>query len=467
MPRNLLALTLLLAATATAADKPNFILIFVDDLGYADIGAFGSELHRTPHLDRMAAEGRKLTSFYVSANVCTPSRSSLMTGSYPRRVGLDENERGQWVLFPVNQEGLHPDEVTVAEVLKDVGYSTALVGKWHLGDQREFLPTRQGFDSYFGIPFSNDMGHDSRRKPYRHPPLPLLRMEDVIEEEPDQRLITQRYTDEALQFIETSKDGPFFLYLAHTMPHWPQYASEKFAGKSKNGKWGDTVEEIDWSTGQILSKLKDLGIDDNTLVIFTSDNGGATRHGASNAPLRGSKGTTWEGGHRVCFLARWPGHIPAGTTSDALATSMDVMPTFAALAGGRVPSDRTIDGKDIRSLLLGDENEPTPHVAYYYYFMSHLNAVRSGRWKLHVARMGGRYPGYTPNPVLELYDLHSDIGETQDVSAANPQVVQRLQALAELIRKDVGDGMTPGQDVRPAGKVARAIGLTANTPAAQ
>ncbi len=459
-PQMLVALFLSVACSLGAADQPNLVLIFVDDLGYADIGAFGSKLHRTPNLDRMAAEGRKLTSFYVTANVCTPSRSSLMTGSYPRRVGLDENEKGQWVLFPVNQEGLHPEEITVAEVLGDAGYSTACVGKWHLGDQPQFLPTRHGFDSYFGIPYSNDMGHDSREPPYRYPPLPLLRMEEVIETEPDQRYITQRYTEEALDFIDQNRDGPFFLYLAHSMPHWPQYASENFAGKSRNGKWGDAVEEIDWSTGQILNKLRDLGIDDNTLVIFTSDNGGATGHGASNSPLRGGKGTTWEGGHRVCFLARWPGRIPAGSTNDQLAVSFDILPTFAALAGAEMSSDRVIDGKDIRPLLLGPETEPTPHLAYYYYFMTHLNAVRSGRWKLHVARKGGRYPNYERNPVLELYDLHSDIGETRNVAEDYPQVVERLQALLELARIDLGDGTRPGKNVRPPGLAEAAVALT-------
>lgn len=462
MTKRALILLLSLVGCLSAADQPNFVLIFVDDLGYADIGPFGSKLHRTPHLDRMAAEGRRLTSFYVTANVCTPSRSSLMTGSYPRRVGLDENEKGQWVLFPGNQEGLHSDEVTMAEMLKEVGYRTGCVGKWHLGDQRAFLPTRQGFDYYFGIPFSNDMGHDSRKQPYRYPPLPLLRMEEVIEEEPDQRLITKRYTEEAVRFIEQSKDGPFFLYLAHTMPHWPQYASEGFAGKSKNGKWGDTVEEIDWSTGQIFAKLEELGIDDNTLVIFTSDNGGATRHGASNEPLRGGKGTTWEGGHRVCFLARWPGRVPAGSTSDELAISIDLLPTFATLAGAQVPAGRRIDGKDIGPLLLSEKAEPTPHLAYYYYFMTHLNAVRSGRWKLHVARMGGRYPDYTPNPVLELYDLHADVGETRNVAEDYPQVVARLKALANVIRTDIGDGKRPGTNVRPAGFVEEAVTLTSN-----
>ena len=463
--RNMIAtlvLCLALTTALSAADKPNLILIFVDDLGYSDIGPFGSELHRTPHLDRMAAEGRKLTSFYVTANVCTPSRSSLMTGSYPRRVGLDENEEGRWVLFPGNKEGLHPNEVTIAEVLKGAGYKTGMVGKWHLGDQREFLPTRQGFDSYFGIPFSNDMGHDSRRKPYNYPPLPLLRNEEVIEQEPDQRLITQRYTDEALKFIDANKEGPFFLYLPHTMPHWPQYSSERFAGKSMNGKWGDAVEEVDWSTGQILGKLKDLGIDDNTLVIFTSDNGGAMQHGAQNAPLRGGKGTTWEGGHRVCFVARWPGRVPAGSVSDELAISVDILPTFAALAGALAPTDRVIDGMDIRPLLLSDKPEPTPHLAYYYYFMSHLTGVRSGRWKLHIARAAGRYPDFYPEPVSELYDLHSDIGETTNVAVQNPQVVERLRLLAQWAREDLGDGKKQGKNVRPAGFVNTAVTLTSN-----
>ena len=287
-------------------------------------------------------------------------------------------------------------------------------------------------------------------------------MEEVLEREPDQSQITQRYTQEALAFIERNRDGPFFLYLAHTMPHWPQYSSERFAGKSQNGKWGDSVEEIDWSTGQILSKLEELGIDDDTLVLFTSDNGGATRHGASNSPLRGGKGTTWEGGHRVCFLARWPGRVPAGTESDALAISVDILPTFAALAGAATPADRVIDGKDIRPVLLDEEPGPTPHIAYYYYFMTHLNAVRSGRWKLHVARMGGRYPDYEPNPVLELYDLHSDIGETTDVAAGFPQVVERLQSLAELARVDLGDGKRAGKNVRAPGLVERAVTLTSN-----
>ena len=458
----LTSLLLTAALPAFAAGKPNVVLIFVDDLGYSDVGAFGSKLHRTPNIDRMAAEGRKFTDFYVSANVCTPSRASLLTGSYPRRVGLDENEKGQWVLFPGNQEGLHSDEVTIAEVLRSAGYRTAIVGKWHLGDQKKFLPARQGFDSYFGIPYSNDMGHDSRPEPYRYPPLPLLRDEQVIEEEPDQRLITQRYTEEALAFLEKSKDEPFFLYLPHTMPHWPQYSSEQFAGKSENGPWGDAVEEIDWSTGQILAKLKELGIDEKTLVLFASDNGGATRFGASNDPLRGGKGTTWEGGHRSALIARWPGRIPAGTTCGEMALSMDVLPTLAALAGAETPTDRRIDGKDIRGLLLEPVPPPSPHTAYYYYFMSHLSAVRSGRWKLFVNRTSRRGREYVNETVTELYDLHADIGETTNLAGRYPGVVEQLRALAEAARKDLGDGDRAGANQRPAGFVKHAVTLTSN-----
>ena len=458
----LAAALLTLPLLGQAQTQPNFIIIFVDDLGYADIGPFGSQLHRTPNLDRMAREGRKFTSFYVSANVCTPSRASLMTGCYPRRVGLDENEKGQWVLFPGNQEGLHPDEVTLAEVLKGAGYAAGMVGKWHLGDQRRFLPTRQGFDSYFGIPFSNDMGHDSRPEPFVYPPLPLLRGEKVIQQEPDQRLITQRYTAEALEFLEAHRDGPFLLYLAHTMPHWPQYSSERFEGKSKNGKWGDAVEEIDWSTGEIFKKLTELGIDDRTLVLFTSDNGGPTQHGASNGPLRGRKGTTWEGGHRVCMVARWPGRIPAGTETDEIALSMDVLPTFAALAGVRPPDDRVIDGQDIRDLLLNERPAPTPHLAYYYFYMRHLDAVRSGRWKLFVGRASRQDGELRQEPVRELYDLHADIGETTNVADRHPQVVARLEALIEVARADLGDGERRGANVRLPGFVKNAVTLTKN-----
>lgn len=447
---------------AEDAAKPNFIVIFCDDLGYNDIGPFGSEKHRTPNLDRMAREGRKFTQFYVTSGVCSPSRSSLMTGCYPKRVGLHQNERGAWVLFPGNKRGLNPSEITIAEVLKAKGYATACVGKWHLGDQPVFLPTRQGFDSYFGIPFSNDMGKTDRPK-NMYPPLPLLRNEKVIEAEPDQRYLTQRYTKEAIKFITANKSKPFFLYLPHSMPHWPQYSSENFAGKSKNGKWGDAVEEIDWSTGEIFKTLKKLGIDEKTVVVFLSDNGGAIRHGASNKPLRGGKGSTWEGGHRVPMVIRWPGHIPAGTVCRELATSMDLLPTFAKWAGTSAPTDRIIDGKNIGPLVEGENGAKTPHEVYYYYHRGNLQAVRSGDWKLFVARhvrrrrKAKKKPGkYQP----ELYNLKADVGESKNVAAEHPDVVQRLFAYAEAAREDLGDGRRPGKNTREPGHVENARPLT-------
>ncbi|MFT5470572.1 MAG: arylsulfatase A [Verrucomicrobiales bacterium] len=456
-----LALLFLLGTSVLAAqEKPNFIIIFCDDLGYNDIGPFGSEKHRTPNLDRMAEEGRVFTDFYVTSGVCSPSRSSLMTGCYPKRVGLHENESGGWVLFPGNKKGLNPDEITIAEVLKERGYATAIVGKWHLGDQREFLPTRQGFDSYFGIPFSNDMGHMDRPEPFRYPPLPLLRNEEVIEEEPDQAYLTQRYTEEALKFIEANRDNPFFLYLPHTMPHWPQYSSPEFAGKSANGKWGDTVEEIDWSTGKILDSLKEFGIDERTLVVFLSDNGGATQHGASNLPLSGGKGSTLEGGQRVPFVARWPGKIPAASSCSELAISIDLLPTFAKLAGGSEPSDRPIDGKDIWPLLAGEAETESPHEAFFYYFRGNLKAVRSGAWKLRVAKDRGK----GDLKELALFNLAEDIGEKQNIAKNNPDIVQKLQALLVHARQDLGDDSTgdKGENTRKPGMVENPTTLTKN-----
>ena len=448
-----------------AGKRPNFVVIFCDDLGYGDIGPFGSTKHRTPNLDRMAAEGRIFTDFYVTSGVCSPSRASLMTGCYPRRVGLHENETGAWVLFPGNKRGLNSEEVTVAEILREAGYATAAVGKWHLGDQPEFLPTRHGFDSYFGIPYSNDMGHQDRPKPYTWPPLPLLRGEQVIEEEPDQAYLTQRYTAEAIHFIKENRDRPFFLYLPHTMPHWPQYSSPRFAGKSANGSWGDAVEEIDWSTGQILKTLRELDLAEDTLVVFLSDNGGALHHGASNAPLTGGKGTTWEGGHRVPFIAWWPGRIPAGTSTSEIATSMDLLPTLAGLAGGGPPQDRAIDGKDIWPLLAGESDAKTPHEAYFYYFRGQLKAVRSGRWKLRVAAPRQRR-GEKPLPDRALFDLERDVAERNNVLEKHPDVVARLEKLLDAARRDLGDDLTdsPGGGVRPPGHVPNARTLTKNPP---
>ena len=459
----LLSLGLVVTETV-AADRPNVVLIFVDDLGYADIGCFGSTKHRTPNVDRIAAGGMRLTSFYVTSGVCSPSRASLMTGCYPRRVNLHVDHKGGWVLFPRGKKGLHPDEVTMAEVLGDAGYATAIVGKWHLGDQPQFLPTRQGFDSYFGIPYSNDMGWTDR-KTRRYPPLPVLENERVVEQEPDQRLLTQRYTERAVQFITANKDRPFFLYLPHTMPHWPQYSSEKFAGKSRNGKWGDAVEEVDWSTGVILDKLQQLNLDKKTIVVFMSDNGGAIRHGASNGPLKGGKGSTFEGGQRVCCVVRWPGHIPAGKTVNELATSMDWLPTLARLAGAELDKDRRIDGKDIWPLLSGSTDATSPHSAFLYYKMDTLECVRSGRWKLRVALRGRQSKAQQKKSFPpELYDLETDIGETRNVAAEHPEEVARLQQIAAAARSDLGDRDQPGKNQRPAGMVREARGLTDPAP---
>ena len=443
-----------LAKTRPAGEKPNFIVIFIDDMGYGDIGPFGSKANRTPQLDKMAAEGMRFTSFYVTSGVCTPSRSSLMTGCYPRRVDLHVNHRNLCVLFPGEPKGLNPNETTVAEVLKGQGYATTCIGKWHLGDQPKFLPTRQGFDSYFGIPYSNDMGGRSTKRGGR-PPLPLMRDEKVIEAPVSQPTLTKRYTEEAVKFITANKDRPFFIYLPHAMVHLPLHASKAFKGKSGNGIHGDAVEELDWSTGRIIKALKDLGLDDNTLIIFTSDNGSNGRHGGSNVPLRGNKGTTWEGGMRVPCLMRWPGKIPAGKTCGEMASTIDVLPTLAKLAGAAVPKDRTIDGRDIWPLMSGARGARSPHEAFYFYQMDQLQAVRSGKWKLFVPmeskkRNWGKPEGAKP---VMLFDLEADLKESTDVAAKHPDVVKRLTALADKARAELGDVGRKGTGQRKAGWV--------------
>jgi arylsulfatase A len=438
-------------ASATGA-KPNFVLIFCDDMGYGDVGCFGSKANRTPSIDRMAAEGTRFTSFYVTSGVCTPSRSSLMTGCYPRRVNMHVDAAGLCVLFPVSPKGLNPSEVTIAEILQRQGYATACIGKWHLGDQPEFLPTRQGFDYYFGIPYSNDMGVQAKTN---RPPLPLLRNEQVTEAPADQDTLTRRYTEEAIRFIRTNKDRPFFVYLPHTMPHMPLHASDAFRGKSANGLYGDAIEEIDWSVGRILGALKELGLDERTVVVLTSDNGATNGEGRSNRPLRGFKGSTWEGGMREPCVMRWPGKIPAGVTCGELACTMDLLPTFACLAGGKPPDDRIVDGQDIRPLLFGRKEGWTPREAFYYYQMDQLQAVRSGKWKLHLPlKLKKRNWGEPePDSPLQLYDLEADIGEQRNVADRHPEVVERLTALAEKARADLGDVDRPGKNQRPAGLV--------------
>ena len=460
-------LSVLLTGCVGKADSPpNFIIIFIDDLGYADIGPFGSKLNRTPNLDRMAAEGMILTDFYVASSVCTPSRAALMTGSYPQRVDMSTNalpgSGNNLVLFPGDPKGLNPNEITLAEMLKEKGYATTIIGKWHLGDQKQWLPRNQGFDSYFGIPYSNDMSEWHPRIDY--PPLPLMRNEEVIEEEPDQGLLTKRYTEEALTYIEANKDHPFFVYMPHTMVHNPRYASPAFEGKSNNGLYGDIVEELDWSVGKILDKLEALGLDDNTMVLFFSDNGGTRStdtYQVSGEPLRGQKGTMFEGGFRVCSVAWSPGLIPANSICKELTTAMDLYPTFANLSGASVPNDRIIDGKDITALLTGKSNAKTPHNTFFYHRRKDLHAVRSGPWKLFVKDY--RY-GNETIPAGTLYNLTEDIGETTDVGASNPQVVARLQALAEASRIDIGDGEgNPGKNVRKAAYIPLEDAVTLTT----
>ncbi|MEO8498744.1 MAG: sulfatase [Planctomycetota bacterium] len=449
-----------MSALRAESAKPNIVVLFCDNLGYGDVGCFGSTKHRTPHIDRMAAEGMRMTSFYSASGVCTPSRAALMTGCYPRRVGLHKTDPDGAVLRPVSPNGLAPEEITIAEVLKAQGYATTCIGKWHLGDQAELLPTRQGFDSFFGIPYSDDM---TPREGQNWPDLPLMRDETVIEAPVDRDLLTKRYTEAAVAFIEQNRERPFFLYLPHAMPgSTPHpFASEAFRGQSANGPYGDSVEEIDWSTGEILGAIKRLGIDENTLVIWTSDNGAPRRDPpqGSNAPLSGWGYTTMEGGMRVPCVARWPGKIPAGKSCDELSTLMDLLPTFAKLAGGEAPTDHKIDGHDIWPLLAGTPDANTPYVAFYYYHMDQLQAVRDNRWKLHLSLAEKRtnLRDATAASDARLYDMASDFGETTNVAAANPDIVRRLKGLTELARQDLGDRDRPGPNERPVGRVASPV----------
>ena len=450
----ILAVSGVLAAAPKPDRPPNFVVILADDLGYGDIGCFGSKRNRTPHIDRMASEGARFTSFYVTSGVCTPSRASLMTGCYPRRVNMHVGGRGGVVLFPADPKGLHPDEITIAEALKTRGYATACIGKWHLGDQPPFLPTRQGFDSYLGIPYSDDMvarGKDGR------PPLPLMRDEKVIEAPVDQSTLTERYTKEAVRFITANKDRPFFLYMPQAMPGSTKesFAGKAWRGASGNGTYGDAVQELDWSAGEVLACLKRLGLDERTLVIWTSDNGSVNRQHGSNKPFSGWGYTTMEGAMRMPCVMRWPGRVPAGKTCDELATTMDLLPTLARLAGAAPPAGRIIDGKDIGPLLSGAPGAKTPHEAFYYYYLRQLQAVRSGKWKLHLPLKAKwqSFRGATRKSPALLYDVAADVGETTNLAASHPDVVRRLIALAEKAREDIGDVDRPGKNQRPAGLV--------------
>jgi arylsulfatase A-like enzyme len=425
-----------LLAADEPAKKPNFVILFTDDQGYGDLGCYGSPDIKTPNLDRMAAEGMKFTDFYAQP-ICTPSRAALMTGCYPQRVGY-----GNGVENVKSGTGLNLDEITVAEVLKPAGYATGMVGKWHLGDAPKFQPIHQGFDSYFGVPYANNM------KPFYY-----IRGDQRADEPLDQATLTQTFTRHAIDFITKNKDRPFFLYLAYTAPHGPLFPNAAFKGKSAGGAYGDVVEEVDASAGQVLDTLKKSGLDNNTLVFFTSDNGQApSKNSGSAGPLRGGKGSAWEGGSRVPCIFRWPGRIPSGKTCSAITATIDILPTFAKFAGAQAPTDRILDGCDISPLLLGQSTD-SPHEYFFYFgFSSVVHAVRSGPWKLVVRDPTAIYgrkdtqPGDNWNrppertPLLatpQLYNLHDDLGETTDVASQHPDVVKKLQSAIDRFAGDL------------------------------
>jgi len=440
----LLAL-LVLSALATARPKPNFVLIFTDDQGYGDLSCFGSETIRTPHLDRLAAEGRKFTSFMSASSICTPSRAALLTGSYPKRVGLHKG-----VLFPQSTTGLHPGEHTIANHLKQQGYATACFGKWHLGHHPETLPRQQGFDVYFGIPYSNDMNHpDNQDRPKGGPDgmdilwndpestltkwqTPLVENEEIVELPVDQRTITRRCTDRGIAFIKENKDTPFFLYLPYSMPHIPLYVPDDVRDPDPKRAYINTIEHIDTEVGRIFDTLRELGLAENTYVIFTTDNGPwlpFKHHGGSAGPLRDGKMTSFEGGQRVPCIIWAPGRIPAGTETNALASTLDLLPTIAALTGTPLPTDRAIDGLDISALLTGDAATPSPREEFLYYHTDgNIVGIRQGDWKfLEMSPRGKK------EPETMLFNLAKDIGEQNNLAAANPEHVESLrQRMNEL-----------------------------------
>lgn len=451
------------AAQPTPPRLPNVVIILTDDQGYQDLGCYGSPHIRTPNLDRMAAEGMRFTDFYAASSLCTPSRAALLTGCYPMRVSMNDfpvdpgqaTARSSHVLYPDSPLGLNPAEFTIARLLKSIGYSTHIVGKWHLGDAKPFLPLHHGFDTYFGMPNVNDQK-----------PLYFVRGDERLKESVDLSTITRRYTTEALDVIRANKDHPFFLYLAHTMPHWPIAASDAFRGKSGAGLYGDVIEELDWSAGQIFAALKENGLDDNTLVIFTSDNGPWLQkgeEGGNAVPLRGGKGTTYEGGLRVPCIVRWPGHVPADTVSRALVTMMDILPTLAHLTNSvaALPADRPIDGHDI-SHILRDPAAPSPYQYFLYYGdENRLNAIRTGPWKLKFATtlQEETHYGKMENPDTKipekLFNVDLDPAEQKSLLKDHPDIAQRLRSYADEARQDLGDAREhiTGRGVRPIGRI--------------
>jgi len=446
--------------------SPNIVLIFTDDQGYQDVGVFGAKDIPTPHLDQMAREGVKLTSFYAAQAVCSASRAGLLTGCYPNRIGIHN------AFMPDSKIGLNPSETTIAEMLRSRGYATGIFGKWHLGDHPDFLPTKHGFDEYFGIPYSNDMWpfHPQQGPVFNFGPLPLYENETIIDTLTNQSQLTTQITERSVDFINRNKDRPFFLYVPHPQPHVPLFVSDKFRGKSGRGLYGDVIMEIDWSVGQILNTLKSHNLDQNTVVIFTSDNGpwlSYGNHAGSAMPFREGKGTAWEGGHREPFIMRYPDGLKGGRTIDAAVMAIDILPTLAAITGSKLP-EAVIDGKSVWELLKGDSNQSPQEAYYFYYRVNELHGVRYGKWKLYFPHnyrtMEGQQPGKDGLPgnyvhldlnEIELYDLSEDLSETTNVAAEYPEVVEEMEQLADLMRKKLGDSLKDmeGTDNRPAGTI--------------
>jgi arylsulfatase A-like enzyme len=449
---------------AEAENPPNIVIVYADDLGYGDLACYGSKQNLTPRLDRLAGEGMRFTNCCVAQAVCSASRAALLTGCYPNRIGILA------ALNPKSRHGIADSEMTLAELVKQRGYATAIYGKWHLGHHDRFLPTRHGFDDYYGLPYSNDMWprHPEAKAAKDFPPLPLVEGTKTIALDPDQRQFTTAYTDRAVRFIAANKDRPFFLYVPHTMPHVPLAVSEKSAGKSGRGLYADVIAEIDDSVGRIVDALGEHGLTDRTLVMFASDNGpwlSYGNHAGSAGPFREGKGTAWEGGVRVPCIMRWPGKIPAGAVCNELAATIDVLPTVAKLVGASLPA-HPIDGRDIWPLISGQPGAKTPHEAYYYYWGEHLQAIRSGPWKLVFAHeyrsltgtpgKDGKPAGYTNVKTEQaLYDLVSDPSEKKNVASQRPEVVARLEKLADIARADLGDSSRKqrGTGFRPPGRL--------------
>ena len=402
---------------------PNIIIFFTDDQGYADVGCYGAEGFETPNFDQLASEGLKLTNFYVPATVCTPSRAGLLTGRYPKRSNLHEA-----VLFPYSTGGLAAKEYTMAEMLKEVGYSTSCIGKWHLGHREEFMPNNQGFDEFYGVPYSNDMdNYYYKRIEFQSPPLPFYRNTELIESGPDQQYLTKRYTEEAIRQIRNRSEKPFFIYLAHNMPHLPLHVSPPFKGKSKKGLYGDVIMELDWSCGEIIRILKEEGIYDNTIFIFTSDNGPAA---GSAKPLRGKKAQTWEGGQREPGIIVWPDKIPKGIVSDQFTSTLDLFPTLAKITGAKIPDDLILDGIDISEFLQSPEVVKLPERPFYYYARNgKVEAIRLGKWKLHTEKSLGWDVNADGVFHESLYNLDLDISEKNNVAKQNPEIVEKLTSM--------------------------------------